>query len=241
MNKQELLPLPQLFLMHYAGGNTYSFGFLKKQLEPFFEVIALELPGRGKRMAEPLIKDQKVAVEDQLREFNKFRKLNVPFAVYGHSMGAILGFELIKMVEQKNDPVSCLIVTGSPGPGIKKEEPRYHLPKNKFIDALKELGGIPDEIYKSDELFDFFEPILRADFEIVEHEYEINPEEKVNCPIYCAMGLEEEFIEFRDNWKNYTRSNFESEQFPGNHFFINNHTEKLVSLIKKAYDGSLVY
>lgn len=236
MNKQQL---PQLFLLHHAGGSAYSLNFLKKELELFFEIINLELPGRGNRMEQELIKDRKTAVEDQLKEFKKFRKPNTPVAFYGHSMGAILGFELVKKLEKQNIQVSCLIVTGNAGPGICRGEFRYDLPKDEFIIALKELGGIPDEVYDSEELFDFFEPILRSDFEIVEHEYESISKEKINCPIYCVMGSEEKSVSNITNWQNYTHSNFEYKRFSGNHFFINQHSEKLGEFIEKAYHTSL--
>jgi external thioesterase TEII len=237
MNNQQL---PQLFLMHYAGGSVYSLNFLKKELEHFFEIINLELPGRGNRIEQELIKDRKTAVEDQLREFNKFRKPNTPVAFYGHSMGALLGFELAKKLEKQNIQVSCLIVTGNAGPGICREEFCYNLPKDEFIIALKEMGGIPDEVYDTEELFDFFEPILRADFEIVEHDYENILEEKINCPIFCVMGSEEKTVSNITNWQNYTHSNFVSKKFSGNHFFINQHSEKLSEFIEKAYHASLV-
>ncbi|RVU91205.1 thioesterase [Flavobacterium columnare] len=154
-------------------------------------------------------------------------------------MGALLGFELVKKIEKQNSEVSCLIVTGCTGPGIFEGEFRYNLPKDKFIMALKELGGIPDEVYESEELFDFFEPILRADFEIVEQEYESISEGKINCPIFCVMGSEEKNASNISNWKNYTHSNFEHQQFCGNHFFINQHSEKLTDFIEKAYHASL--
>ena len=71
----EINQLPQLFILHYAGGNVYSFNFLKKYVEPYFEVISVELPGRGRRMSEGLIKDKGEAIRDQLKEIQKHRKI----------------------------------------------------------------------------------------------------------------------------------------------------------------------
>lgn len=232
--------LPQLFLLHYAGGNVYSFNFFKKYLEPYFEVVCIELPGRGKRMIETILKDKKKAVKDQLNEIQKLRKKGVNFAIYGHSMGAVLGLEVTRILEENNDTPTCLIVTGNPGPGTYREELRYNLDSEEFMDALKELGGIPDEVYENKELFDFFEPILRADFEIVERQIE-EESETINCPIYCVMGSEEKFVSEITNWNKYTSNTFQYEIFEGDHFFINNHPERLARFIQKAYNDTLVF
>ena len=73
---------PQLFTIHFAGGNCYSFNFLKQHFDPYFEVVALELPGRGKRMTEPLLKDAQDAANALFLELNKHRKQEVMFGVY---------------------------------------------------------------------------------------------------------------------------------------------------------------
>jgi surfactin synthase thioesterase subunit len=230
--------LPQLFIFHFAGGNVYSFNFLKKYLDPYFEVICLELPGRGKRMNEDLIYDTEGAVLDQLAEFNKFRDKYRPYILYGHSMGAVIGFEMIKVLEESKDFPQLFISTGNPGPGDYREKNRHKLNQDDFIDALKELGGIPDEIYDNKELFSFFEPILRADFELVER-YDCDESESISTPIYCAMGSKEKYVSKITNWENFTKGNFEHETFEGNHFFINDHPEKLAQFIKKAFNDTL--
>lgn len=231
--------LPQLLLLHYAGGNIYSFNFLKRYLEPYFEVVCIELPGRGRRMNETLLKEKEKAVDDQFNEIIKHRKKGVNFAVYGHSMGAILGLEVTRKLEENNDSPICLIATGNAGPGTYRKELRYNLDTPIFKEKLKELGGIPNEVYENKELFGFFEPILRADFEIVERDID---EEilSINCPIYCAMGSEEKYVAKISNWQNFTNKHFEYEIFEGNHFFINNHPERVAQFIQKAYNDTLV-
>lgn len=231
---------PQLFLLHFAGGNVYSFNFLKKYLDSTFELVSIELPGRGKRMGETLITDKKNAVKDIYNELQKRITKDVPFFIYGHSMGAILGFELIQLLEKNNVIPQCFIASGNPGPGLLPPNIRYNLDRENFIAELKKLGGIANEVFENDELFDFFEPILRADFEIVERQTE-NSLDKINCPIYCVMGNLEKRVENISNWEKYTNLSFTSEVFEGNHFFINNQAEKLAHFIKKAYNGSLVF
>lgn len=229
---------PQLFTIHFAGGNCYSFNFLKQHFDPYFEVVALELPGRGKRMTEPLLKDAQDAANALFLELNKHRKQEVLFGVYGHSMGALLGFELIKRLEKEN-PL-FLVVSGNAGPNIGKEELFYNLDQEAFKEELKKLGGIPQEVFDNEELYHFFEPILRADFELVER-YETDLNITVNTPIYAVMGDLETNVDSIGNWKKYTTKTCETSILEGNHFFINDQPEAIASLLKKALDETLVY
>lgn len=235
MNAQQK---PQLFTIHFAGGNCYSFNFLKQYLDPYFEVVALELPGRGKRMIQPLLKDVHLATTDLLNEWTKKRKQGVPFGIYGHSMGAILGFELTK--RQKHEKPLFLLVSGNAGPNIERGELRYNLERNALKEELKKLGGAPQELLDNEELFTFFEPILRADFEVVEC-YKTDATAKINSPIYAVMGSTETYVSSIENWKNFTTAICDISIMEGNHFFINDQPEALASLLKKALDESLAY
>src|SRR5699024_1805600 len=132
-----------------------------------------------------------------------------PFILYGNSMGAYLGYFIVKALEELNKQPLCFIATGNPGPNIKEHKKRYDLPKEQFIKVLKKLGGSADEILNDDELFNFFEPVLRADFEILERECQTPKLHKIATPIYACMGTEEEHNDQIDSWRNHTISQFE--------------------------------
>ncbi len=219
----------KLFILHFAGGNKYSFQPIIRSFERFdYEV--LELPGRGKRMGEKLLYSQKEAVDDLYAQIQqKYQEDN--FLIYGHSMGASLGLRLCsKLIRNQMHP-KALFVTGNPGPGVTREEKRYDLPKPEFIEELRKLGGIPEEVYESDELFGFFEPILRADFQVVElGDNELTP--PVNIPIYAVMGEAEKYADQIDNWRKYTTADFSSEVWEGNHFFIMENGDRLADRIE---------
>ena len=91
---------PDLFLLHYAGGNVYSFNFIKPYLNGQFNFIPIELPGRGKRMREDLLFNKDLAVKDVLNQILENLNSN-PFLIYGHSMGASIGFSVINELEEK--------------------------------------------------------------------------------------------------------------------------------------------
>lgn len=221
---------PQLFLLHFAGGNAYSYQFLLPHLSAF-EAIPLELPGRGKRMRDALLKNYDEAVDDLFQQLTTKRNGD-DYLIYGHSMGARLGLSISKKLEEKGDPPLGLVASGNAGPGSESEEPDRHLmPHDEFIASLKELGGIPEEVLENKELLDFFEPVLRADFELIEK----NKSEQyypIDTPIYAVMGQDEKTSDQIEGWNKFTTSTFNHHLWPGNHFFIHDHATRLALLLK---------
>lgn len=223
---------PQLFMFHFAGGNENSFNFLEPGLQEF-KIETIELPGRGMRSGEMLIKNFSVAADDCYRQVRE--KLNTTnFVLYGHSMGASLAFRVAKMLEQENISPSCLIVTGNAGPKVKGNVKRYLLKPEDFIKEVKILGGLSPEFLESQELMDYFMPIMKADFEIAE-ENNLDSKSIINTPVYAVMGDSEKHVKDIANWSGYTTSDFKYEVLQGDHFFIRNHAERLSTIILKFY------
>jgi len=223
---------PQLFLLHFAGGSIYSYQFLRSFL-PEFDFIPLELPGRGKRIRERLIKDFNQAADDIYRQLVGQLQPR-PFLIYGHSMGSLLALQVAALLEKTNQSPMAIIVSGNAGPGTREGKKRYLLEKNAFKAEMKAIGGMPDEVLENEELLEYFEPMLKADFEVVEKDFS-DYILKVNVPIYAVMGTEEEQNDHINDWMNYTTSGFAYELLEGNHFFILRHPEKMAGIIKKCY------
>lgn len=223
----------QLFLLHFAGGNCYSFQFLLPHLNDF-EVIPLELPGRGKRIKEQLLTDFDEAAKDMYAQI--LSKLNSPlFLIYGHSLGAYLALRVTGMLEKINKAPVYLLVSGNAGPGVSDSKKMYLLGHEEFKKELKILGGVPEEFIQNEELFDFYEPILRSDFELAEKN-QMDKETAVNMPIYAMMGSQEEDADKIANWGNFTTGEFNCETLEGDHFFIHKHPEHIAWLIKQCYN-----
>lgn len=231
---------PQLFLMHFAGGNCYSFTFLKEQLSPHFELHFLELPGRGKRIAEPLINNRKDAVNDYVEQIVN-RRSSEQFLIYGHSMGGHLGISVANQLEQMGKAPKALVFTGNAGPGVAEVKNCYLMSDGEFKNHLRELGGVSDEVLEHQELYDFFAPVLRMDFEILEKEGDPELDIRVNTPIYAMMGTEEKYVGHIENWKKYTSDVVEIKKAKGGHFFIHDQVTELVQFIRNAHDRALVH
>jgi surfactin synthase thioesterase subunit len=230
----------QLFLLHFAGGNRYSFQFLKEIAPGNVDFHALELPGRGSRMREKLLVSQGDAVADYVSQIKRLRK-DMPYIVFGHSMGATLGLQVVKELEKSNDPPRTFIASGNAGPGTGARKMRYLMDNDSFKEELRLMGGIPAEILNSEEMFEFFGPLLRADFEMLEKEALTGEELKISTPLLALMGDQEEFAHEIENWKEYTEEFVGKKILPGNHFFIHSHANELMQIILSCYDRTLVH
>lgn len=219
----------QLFLFHFAGGSSYSFDFMRPFLTEF-EILPLELPGRGNRIREKLIENFEDAANDFVNRILRLLK-GGNFVFYGHSLGALFAFRVCQLLENRNILPQYIVVSGNAGPGIALDKDLNELEKEDFISELIKLGGIPAEIAEEPEIIDFFLPILRADFEMANKET-FKIEGGINTPIYALMGNEEETSNEIENWKNYTIGDFQSRIVKGNHFFIYEQVETVATAIK---------
>jgi len=237
----------QLFLLHFAGGNRYSYDFIVNHIKSKkFSIVChpLELPGRGRRYNEELLTDKQYAINDYVNQIVQLRD-NSPYVIFGHSMGATLGLSVVKRMEEKNDAPLQFIATGNPGPGINEEDTassptkKHLLNDEEFKATLRKLGGIPEEILENEELFGFFSEVLRADFQILEEGNHIDEAIVINTPIFAIMGSEEKSLPHLRNWEKFTNSSLKTKQLEGNHFFIHEHTETLVEIILNSYKNRL--
>ncbi|RAJ26905.1 thioesterase II family protein [Pedobacter cryoconitis] len=225
------MPKPTLLMLHFAGGNCYSFNPFNSFFKEFNLVIP-ELPGRGKRINEALLKDFELAAEDLFQQVIKM--VQAPeYLIFGHSMGAAMALKLAGMLEGAGRPPAAIIVSGNAGPGTGRKEKTYLLDDAGFRAELEKLGGISRQVFDDEELFSFFEPILRADFEIVDKQpLHVAP---VNVPVYAVMGSEEETVSKIHNWEKYTTAGFDYEVLSGNHFFLFEHSGRIAEIIKSCY------
>jgi surfactin synthase thioesterase subunit len=239
MKEMNLICLP------FAGGNIYSYQDFAKLAPSFLKVIPVELPGRGTRIREKLLRDIDQMVNDIFNHVLPYLN-DKPYMIYGHSMGTLLGYLLTKRILKEGLPApKQLIFTGARAPSSRNsEEKRYLLPKDKFIAKLIEYGGSPDEILRDESVMEFFEPIIRADFEGVEN-YVHSASEPFDIPIYVMIGLDEPTTyEEALAWQNETNIPIEIKQFKGRHFFIYEHQKEIMSIIinkiNKQFSNGLI-
>ena len=220
-----------LILLPFAGAGRNAYKEFSGSLPENIAVSPVELPGRGSRYSEELLISLDEMVEDIYEQIRP--RLNQPYAIYGHSMGAILGYLLTKKITSNNiNPPVHLFFTGRGGPSCRRSRIDIHkLPFDHFIERVRFYGGLPAEILDNKKYISFFEPILRADFQAVEN-YFYKASLPLTIPVTVAIGMEDTVTkEEAESWQQETTAGFELNQFPGDHFFIFKNQPTLMRLI----------
>jgi surfactin synthase thioesterase subunit len=219
----------RLFCFPYAGGSALIFRAWPAKLPPTVELVAVQPPGRGARLTEAPFTSMTALVEAAAEAL--LPQLDKPFALFGHSLGARLCFELTRFLRRFDRPQpSKLFVSGASAPQLPPlKEPIHDLPDNELIEALREFKGTPDEVLDNAELMQFMLPLLRADFKINES-YVYRSEPPLDCPITAFGGAQDEEVshERLEAWREQTRAGFLLRMLPGDHFFLHSSQELLL-------------
>ena len=229
-------PRLSLFCLPYAGGGANIFQSWPTQLPPDIEVAAIQLPGRGQRFREPLFRQIDPlcdALETALLPFLG----PTPFALFGHSMGATIAFELCRRLRRRVGPMPVhLIVSGRSAPHVVDDDPPiYQLPEAEFIQKISSQGGTPREVLDNAELMALLLPILRADFEVVETWQHV-PEPPLDVPITALGGHQDDLALPAEipGWREHTNREFSTHLFPGGHFFLHSAAMPVLTVIAQA-------
>lgn len=232
-----------LFCLPYAGGSEAAYYKWKKNLHPSIELIPIELKGRGKRFNEIFYESLEEAVDD-IFENIKDKIINNDYAIYGHSMGSLLSYELYYKIEQMGmKKPKHIFFSGYRAPSIiRQKENIYTLPDYDFMKTVMDLGGTPEELMKSQELLEIFIPIIRNDFKILETYKYKKRENKIECNVSVLNGKKDTIkLDEILAWKNHVSKEFKIYNFEGNHFFINTNVENITNIInvKLAYKNQI--
>ncbi len=212
----------RLFCFPYAGGSAAVFHPWPSRLPRGVEVCTLQLPGRGTRLREPAftrISQVIPILGDVILPY-----LDIPFAFFGHSLGAFIGFELARHLRSQLDlHPAHLFVSGQRAPQTPDPHPPIrHLADDEFIEEVRRrYNGIPEEVLQAPELMEILLPALRADFSMNET-YRYVAGDPLDCSISCFGGVDDRSRSHEElvAWQAQTLGSFELTMIPGDHFFI---------------------
>lgn len=227
----------RLFCFPHSGAGASTFTAWAGVLPPVFEVCAVQLPGREARLGEPPF-TRLGPLLDAIEAGLGPHLAGLPFAFFGHSLGALVSFELARRLQARGQGPAHLFVSGHPAPHLPDREPPTHaLPEAEFLARLRQLNGTPPEVLDHPALRDLIVPILRADFAVCDT-YTFTPGEPLTCSLSAFGGLQDPHAR-RDEleaWRVHTRSTFAARMFPGDHFYINSARPLLLRMVARELD-----
>jgi len=227
----------KLFCFPYAGGSAVIYKKWRSWLDDSIQLFPIELAGRGVRIRESLYRSCEEAVDD-LYAIVKHEISESPYALFGHSMGAMLAYELAGKIRQAGvNPPIHLFFSGRSAPHIPmQEEKKYHLlDQDAFAKKVLELGGTPPEFFQYPQLLEMFLPVLRRDFFLSATDFNFDRIIPFDCDISVFLGKEEDMVpEQADGWKKHTSGICSIHYFNGGHFFINEEGATVSRLINKT-------
>ena len=231
-------PKMRLFCFPFAAGGASFYYNWKDGLDPDIEICSVQLPGRESRMREEPYTELTALAEILAQVIPPL--LDIPYAFFGHSMGAWIAFEIARRLEKDDQKkMKFLFASGRQSPNLVNNEPHvYDLPKDQLIQVLRRFEGTPELVLQEPDLLDLFLPILRADFKMLAT-YQYEQKEKLNCPFRIFGGLEDKKtnVEGLSAWKHLTSGDFGVKMFPGGHFFLKNEKEDLLREINHSLIG----
>jgi len=219
-----------LLCLPFAGGGASTYNNWMERMRGKLNVCPIQLPGREERIMEKPYEDMSVMLDDLEQEV--LSVIKGPYALWGHSMGAKIAYELEKRMEKSGYIAKCFFVSGSRVPHIPESAPIYHLSDVEFKRELKRFEGIPKAILDNTELLDFFLPMLRADF-AMDETYCSEMIEPLKCSIVAFGGDSDKEASIEDikAWNDYSLNSFSYQIFSGGHFYVREHEEEIIETI----------
>ncbi len=222
--KRRTSPRLRVFCIPYAGGSSTVFRSWSEAFGLDVESAFIQLPGRGSRFRETPLTRIHAAVEMLSSAIEPF--LDCPYVIFGHSLGALIGFELGRELRRHGQPdPQHLIVCARAAPQIPNQLSMVHHLSDELLvkEVQRRYGGIPQAILADAEMLQLFLPMLRADLEMLET-YQYAPEPPLNYDITAYGGIQDRAVSNTQlaGWSEHTISHFAQQMLPGNHFFVQN-------------------
>jgi surfactin synthase thioesterase subunit len=209
----------RLVCLPHAGGSASFYLPAATALSPLVDVLAVQYPGRQDRLRDPLIDniaDLADAVTAALRPW-----LDRPFALFGHSMGASLGFEVALRLERAGTPPVHLFASARRAPSRYRDEQLHLRDDDAIIAELSRLAGTDSNILGDEELLRMVLPAIRNDYRAAET-YRHTDAPPLAGPITVLTGDADSRTSLDDvaAWRAYTTGAFEVLVYPGGHFYL---------------------
>lgn len=229
----------RLICFAHAGAGAYSFREWPKGLPDHVDVVGVQLPGREDRLTERPFSDVADVVAQLIDVLAP--ELTMPCVFFGHSMGALIAFELARELRRRKLPAPGLLVASAfRAPQLPRRALSMHeLSDAEFIAAVNErYSAVPEAVASNAELMELILPGLRGDITICDT-YEFGEDQPLDCPIVAFGGEDDDEVgrEELAGWESQTSAGFEQILFPGGHFFHQTARDEVLTALTKLLES----
>ena len=228
---------PRLYIFPHAGGSPSFYVPFSKAFSPGIKRIAVQYPGT--QNGQPTVPEIVSLAERLYRVLAKAPE--GPVAFFGHSMGALVAFEVARRFESAGNPIQTLFVSACAAPGRMKSEYFHELSDDELLKFLVALSGTDPRVLENKELVDMALPGLRGYYNAIAG-YTCPDEATVSCPIYAFVATDDPLAtnESMAGWSSHTTADFALRTFQGNHFYLAEHIPDLVADVETKFGGQRV-
>ena len=233
----------KLICLPCAGASANMYFRWKKLLPNSTELVTLELAGRGTRLSDDYIDDFDKQVDDLYhRYFERASWIHEPYILFGHSMGALLCYGILKKIEALNESLrnkkeslpSAMIVSACEAPSVRKPDRFRDTSKKKLIGDLRSKNGTPDIIFEHEELLNMAVDCLKADYKVC-GSFQYQQDQRLSTiPLHVFHGLDDDItLKSLESWQNETTTPIVIDTFEGDHFYLktNQSEERMITKV----------
>lgn len=224
-----------LLCVPFAGAGASFFHPWRALSADRWRVVPVELPGRERRILETPYRNVVEAAKNSVDDIAAALGERTRTVLFGHSLGAVLAYELVHLLSRLEVRVERLVVSGSPGPWTQRERRATGLPDEEFLVRVQEFAGFRHEALDHPEMRELILPMLRADCEMHEN-YVPSTDEPVSIPICSIRGRADSLVsaEQAQEWRKATTGEFSYTEFPGGHMYLVDHAREVLDVIEAA-------
>ncbi len=231
-------PKRRLFAFHHGGGSAVFVKNWHQHLPEDIEIVGIQLPGRQERLREQPVTQVEALIQPLAQALQPYT--DVPFTFFGHSLGAMISFELTRyLCDFTTHRPQTLIVSGRHAPQVRSTFPKIHrLDDAAFLEGVKNYDGLPPQVLAHQELVELILPALRADFALSET-YFYQPAPPLPCPIAAVGGKDDRSVPVAnlEAWRQQTRGHFSIQILEGGHFYFDEQPAAFFAALNQILAG----
>jgi surfactin synthase thioesterase subunit len=217
----------------HAGGSAAFFAPWSTKLPVEVDVAAVRYPGRADRFAEPPLTSMSAMVTEIAGALEPLA--DRPTVLFGHSLGALVAYEVARELTRRDVPPARLVVSGRRAPADEPGGTKHLLPDDELVTELLRLGGTEPGLLASEDARSVFLPAIRADFRLAEN-YRRLPGREPSCPLTVLVGDEDTEVDVRraGRWAEHAVAGFSAHVLPGGHFYLIPQEKAVLALLVEA-------